>query len=156
MFYDPTEEIEQGEYRELPPGKYVSVIVESIWKESKKGTMMMEADFCVTKGPMEGVQIRHWLNLMSNNETAAEIARKDLHQICKAVKLDRPIESEDDLVKFFAWAKGKPINIEVKAKADGQGQMRSRITRFNVDLDAAPPKPAAPAANGQPLDDIPF
>lgn len=164
MFYDPTAQIDQGatEYRELPEGNYKAVITNSIWKPSKKGTMMMEVDFQVVGGENAGVNQRHWLNLGSDNEMAAEIARKELHAICKDLKLDKPITNEDELVAFFNWATGKPLTFAIKRKLDREGTMRSRIVKFGVDLSRPaqtppPPKPQSVVIEtDQPLDDMPF
>ena len=161
MFYDPNAEFQDTEYRELPPGEYIACAVQSVWKPSKKGDMMMEVDFQVLKGEMESVQIRHWFNLGSSNDTAKEIAMKDLFKLCRAIGLTKPIESEDDLVAFFNWAATKPVKITVKHKADREGQMRPRLVGFD-----APDKAQAPAAQAaaesvklppaKKSDDIPF
>lgn len=165
MFYNPEEELQETQYRELPEGNFKAVITESLWKESKKGTMMMELTLQVIEGAHNGVSQKHWLNLGSDNEMAAEIARKELHAICKSLKMEKPITTEDELVAFFNWAGGKPIGIGIKRKLDKEGNMRSRIAKFGVDLDAhrkpTPPQtqPVSiqiPAKAEGPVDDMPF
>jgi len=74
----------------IPPGKYRAVIVESDMKTTKDGNgQYLALKFVITEGQYANTEFTERLNLINNNATAVEIARKTLARICDAFGMDR-------------------------------------------------------------------
>ena len=77
------------------PGEYPAVMVASDYKATKAGTgKYLECEFVITHGKYKGRKMWDRLNLKNPNPTAENIARVTLGNICRAVGVLNPPDSE--------------------------------------------------------------
>lgn len=113
----------QGEYEPLPPGRYVVVIVDSVFRENRAATgRSLVLTFQVTEGPKKGNTIRAWLNLEHENEWAVKAAKLELDKIIKAVGVADPQDS--------AELHDIPLCISVTKEPTKDGRTFSKISGY--------------------------
>jgi len=119
----------------IPAGTYRVMIVASERKPNKAGTgSYISMTLEVMDGALAGRKLFEVLNLENPNAQAVEIARATLSQICHAVGVLRPRDTEE--------LHGKPMMASVLVKKDrGSDELRNRIAKFS-------PVNGAPAASG--------
>lgn len=123
----------------LPAGKYLAKITESEMKDAKSGNgKYLKLVFEVCDGPMKGRKTWAQLNILNANQTAAEIARKELSAIAHSVGVMKFSDS--------AALHGIPLTIHVKCKKrDDTGDMQNEISGYEKrDTMLAPPAVSAP------------
>lgn len=84
--FDATNIEPSSEYQPLPVGEYAVVITESNMQATKAGTgEYIKLKFEVIEGTFKGRTLFSNLNINNTNQTAVEIAMRDLSAICRAV-----------------------------------------------------------------------
>lgn len=79
---------EIGNYQVIPEGDYQAVIVESEFKNNKKGTgIILSLKAEIVEGEYKGVTIFGDLNYTHKNPKAEQIGQGQLRSLCDAVKL---------------------------------------------------------------------
>jgi len=144
--FDATQVEPASTYEALPPGNYKVQIVQSELMETKAGDgqyLWLEMD--ILDGPHQGRKLWDRLNLVNPNQTAQEIAQRQLSAICHATGQLSVQDSED--LHF------KPLLARVKVKQrKDTGENVNEINGYKPldDQQAAPaagqPKSAPPAA----------
>lgn len=80
----------------IPPGKYNAEITDSELKDTKDGLgKYLQFEFTIIDGEYQGRKQWARLNLVNNNKTAEEIARKELSAICHAAQHLRVGDSQE-------------------------------------------------------------
>lgn len=146
--YNPNEQIEENDRPgRLGVGTHRVMIEIALWRESKSNpmNMLLEVEFVGT-GNSQG-SARTWINLGHDKEQTRDIARREFHRLCQAVKLTKPIENEEDFHAVLRWMVGKIMMIEIAP--DKKDPSQTRVIRFAED--------GALADTGKiSTDDIPF
>jgi len=85
--WDATQGETMGTTDALPAGEYVAAIVKSERREAKSmnGNAYINLEFEVLDGQYQGRRFWTMLNLWNHNQTAVEIAQRELNSICHAV-----------------------------------------------------------------------
>lgn len=148
--FDASQVPEQQEFSALPEGQYVVIATASEEKVTKAGTgKYLQITFEVLDGAFKGRKLWARLNLWNPNQTAKDIAQRELGAICRAVGVIRPNDS--------AELHNKPLVITVKVELDDRQRQNNAITKYEalttgtpgVQNFTAPTVPnAAPAAAG--------
>lgn len=117
---DPTESREP-----IPAGWYTVMIVASEMKPTKAGTgEYLELTMDVIDGEHQNRKLWHRLNLDNPNETAVEIAQRELSAICRAVGVMTPQDSGD--------LHDKPLQVKVSIRpAKGEYEATNEIKAFD-------------------------
>lgn len=149
MFFDP--EIVVEENSGLGAGQHKVVIAESSWDASRNGEMQMMMQIQAVNS---SASRRFWLSL-ENQETQGEIARKHLAQLCRALKMNKAITDENELVAFFQWAAGRPFGIQIKV-VEKNGSTYYNIQRVFPESEVEEPKPVASTSGAGNTDEMPF
>lgn len=141
--FDASQVPEQQEFSALPEGQYVVIATASEEKVTKAGTgKYLQITFEVLDGQFKGRKLWARLNLWNPNQTAKDIAQRELGAICRAVGVIRPNDS--------AELHNKPLVITVKVELDDRQRQNNSITKYEALAGAAPagaaPQFAAPAA----------
>jgi len=83
--FDATQVVPSNSFEAIPAGTYAVRITESERKENaKKNGEYLKLTFTVVEGPYKGRLLWAYLNIIHDNATAQEIARRDLSAICHA------------------------------------------------------------------------
>jgi len=89
-------EVESSDFEPIPAGDYTCQIVQSEMKETKAGTgQYLELRIQVLDEPYTGRLVFERLNLINPNDTAVKIANRTLADICTAVGVMEPEDSEE-------------------------------------------------------------
>jgi len=107
--FDANEVEPTTDFEPIPAGKYLAVITESAFKDTRSKTgQYLQLTFQIIEGEYEGRFLWARLNLNNPNETAVKIARAELSAVCRAVGVMAPKDSTElhDL----------PLVISVKCK----------------------------------------
>lgn len=113
--YDATNGDTMGASDALPAGEYVAAVVKSERKEAKSGNgnAYINLEFEVQDGEYHGRRFWTMLNLWNSNDTAVEIAQRELNSICQAIGRLRVDDSED--------LHGIPMLVKLGVKEDSYG-----------------------------------
>jgi len=104
------------------PGEYPAVMVASGYKDTKAGTgKYLQCEFVITNGKYKGRKMWDRLNLKNPNPTAENIARVTLGNICRAVDVLNPPDSEA--------LHSLPLNIKIGIQDDDPD--RNEITGYS-------------------------
>jgi len=155
----------------IKPGTYVAVITDSEMHPTAKGNgKFLLLTLQIIEGQFKGRKVWDRLNLINPNETAVDIARRNLASICRAVGVLTPKDSSElhdkPLLVRVAQRKrednGEVVN-DVKGYASQQAQARrieAKDVRAGVEaaLGGKPRKDAKPTkgSGGYDDSDIPF
>lgn len=114
--YDATSGETMGESSPLPAGEYVAAIVKSEYREAKSGNgnAYINLEFEVLDGQYQGRRFWTMLNLWNHNQTAVEIAQRELNSICHAVGKLRVSDSEQ--------LHNIPMLVRLAVKTDSYGE----------------------------------
>ena len=123
----------------LPRGRYTAMITASEEKPNKSGNgAYLQLEFTVLDGPHANRKVWARLNLDNPNQTAVEIARRELAAIYQALGITAAADS--------AELHDKPLQIEVSVEVK-DGNENNRIKAYMSSGNAAQaPKPAAKPA----------
>ncbi|MEF8788275.1 MAG: DUF669 domain-containing protein [Planctomycetota bacterium] len=123
--FDAREVEPMDSFEPLPAGTYLAVITASEMKPTKSGTgKYLELAFQVLEGEYKGRKVWARLNLENPSSVAVRMARSELSDICKAVGVITPNDSEElhDL----------PLEIEVAVKRRSDtGKMTNEIKGYS-------------------------
>lgn len=132
----------------LPRGRYTAMITASEEKQTKSGNgAYLQLEFTVLDdGPHQNRKVWARLNLDNPNQTAVEIARRELAAIYQALGITSAADSSE--------LHDKPLQIEVAVEVK-DGNENNRIKAYmsvgQVQSKPVAPKPAAqPAAPAKP------
>ncbi len=152
MGFDATQVPDQQEFTALPEGQYVAIATASEMKPTKSGTgEYLQITFEVLDGPQKGRKLWARLNLKNPNQTAVDIAQRELGAICKAVGVLRPRDSTELHNKPLLLTVGVEVddrkreNNTIKKYAPVSGQAPVATTAFSAAPAAVAPAAAAPA-----------
>lgn len=137
------EEVEpQGSFEPIPAGWYVCMITDSEMKPTKSGNgEYLQLRLDVIEGQYENRVIFDRLNLNNPNQTAVEIAQRQLSAICRAVGAMQPKDSSD--------LHDVPIRVKVSVRPASDGYDASNEVKAYEAAAAGPEhKPAAAAGGG--------
>jgi hypothetical protein len=117
----------------------VVIATASEMKPTKSGTgQFLQFTFEVLDGPQKGRKLWARLNLVNPNQTAVDIAQRELGAICRAVNVIKPSDS--------AELHNKPMLITVAVEIDDRKRESNIIKKYEaVSAGAAA---AAPAVSG--------
>lgn len=138
--FDASTVPEQQEFSALPEGQYVMIATSSEWKATKAGTgEYLQFVFEVLDGPSKGRKVWARLNLKNPNQTAVDIAQRELGALCRAVGIIKPSNSAElHNIPFLAT-----IGIEV----DDRKRESNTVKKYEaVSPSGGAPAAAAPAA----------
>lgn len=134
---------EPSSYEPLPKGWYTVIITDSEQKPTKAGDgSYLQLTLEVVDGDHKGRLLWDRLNLDNPNDTAVQIANKNLSAICRAVGVMRPKSSED--------LHNKPLAVRVIQKefnGDTQNEVKGyKGLRDPSASDAAPTTQPTPTS----------
>jgi len=136
------EEVEpQGSFEPIPAGWYTAMITSSEMKPTKNGSgEYLQLRIDVIEGEHENRVLFDRLNLNNPNQTAVEIAQRQLSAICRAVGVMQPQDSAD--------LHDKPLRVKVSIRPAGNGYEASNEVKAYEAVDGGgAAKPAAKASN---------
>lgn len=142
--FDASQVPEQQEFSALPEGAYVVIATASEMKPTKSGQgEFLQFTFEVLDGPQKGRKLWARLNLKNQNQTAVDIAQRELGAICRAVGVLKPIDS--------AELHNRPLLITVTVERDDRNRENNAIKKYEpVNSGAAAPMAAAAPAGVAP------
>ena len=128
-----------GSTEPLPAGWYTAMIVDSQFKPTKAGTgEYLELTFEVVEGEHQNRKVWARLNLNNPNQTAVDIAQRELSAICRAVGIMTPQDSTD--------LHDKPLSIKVAIRPAGNGYDASNEVKGYGEADGSVSVEEKPAA----------
>ena len=121
--FDASQVPEQQEFSALPEGQYVVIATASEMKPTKSGTgSYLQFTFEVLDGPCKGRKLWARLNLQNQNQTAVDIAQRELGAICRAVGVMKPKDS--------AELHNRPMLITVGVEVDDKKRESNVIKKY--------------------------
>lgn len=142
--FDANEIEPQGSFDPIPAGWYTVMIVASEMKTTKNGSgEYLQLRLDIIDGEYEGRVLFDRLNLRNQNQTAVEIAQRQLSAICRAVGVMQPQDSSD--------LHDRPLRVKVSIRPAGNGHDASNEIRGYSPIEGSEKQPAqaartAPAA----------
>ena len=111
-------------YEPLAAGFYPMMITDSEMKDSKSGGQYLKLTIEVCDGQSKGRKVFSNLNLVNSNQTAVDIARRDLSSICHAVNVLTPQDTQELHYKpFVGKVKVSPAQNGYEASNDMAGYL---------------------------------
>lgn len=133
--FDATQVPEQQDFSALPEGQYVAIATASEMKPTKSGTgEYLQITFEVLDGPQKGRKLWARLNLKNPNQTAVDIAQRELGALCKAVGVLRPRDSSE--------LHNKPVLLTVGVEIDDKKRESNTIKKYAAIAGQAPQAPS--------------
>lgn len=143
--FDASQVPEQQEFSALPEGQYVVIATASEMKPTKNGQgQFLQFTFEVLDGPQKGRKVWARLNLVNGNQTAVDIAQRELGAICRAVGIIKPNDS--------AELHNRPLLITVAVEIDERKREGNVIKKYEA-VNAAG---VAPVGNAAPAGAAPW
>lgn len=164
----PNEPQKKGNYTPLPKGKYLACITSSETKQTKAGNgEYLSLTIEVLEGEYKGRKLFETLLLDHPSESAVEIAKKKLSQICYAIGNLTPKESEELHDKPFLVdvgirnnkISGEPENVIWTYLSEGEARQKKTVQLKKTPLHANLPKQVDSEGDVLPSsfdDEIPF
>ena len=141
--FDASTVPEQQEFTALPEGQYVMIATSSEWKPTKSGTgKYLQFVYEVLDGPFKGRKIWARLNLQNQNQTAVDIAQRELAALCRAVGVIKPTNSAELHNRPFLAS----VGIEVDDRKRESNSVKKYEAVGTAGSMAAAPAPVAQAA----------
>jgi hypothetical protein len=138
MGFDASQVPEQRDFSALPEGQYVVIATASEEKPNSKGTgTYLQITFEVLDGPCKGRKLWARMNLKNPNQTAVEIAHRELAAICRAVGVIKPADSSE--------LHNRPLLVTVGVEVDDKRRESNNIKRYDAVAGGTPAPVAAPA-----------
>jgi len=104
----------QDSFDPIPAGWYTAMIVETEVKQAKSGNgQYLQLRIDVIEGEHKGRVVFERLNIVNDNQTAQEIAQRQLSALCRAVGVMQPNDSTD--------LHDKPLLVKVSIRPAGNG-----------------------------------
>ena len=129
----------QGSFEPIPAGWYTAMITDSEFKPTKNGNgEYLQLRLDVIEGEHEGRVLFDRLNLNNPNQTAVEIAQRQLSAICRAVGVMTPQDSND--------LHDRPLKVKVSIRPAGNGYEASNEVKAYEAADGG--QPAAAQSGG--------
>lgn len=123
--FDASQVPEQQDFSALPEGKYVVIATASEMKPTKAGTgQFLQFTFEVLDGQYKGRKLWARLNLVNPNQTAVDIAQRELAAICRAVGVLKPSDS--------AELHNKPMLVTVGVELDDRKRESNIIKKYEA------------------------
>lgn len=123
--FDASQVPEQMEFTALPEGQYVVIATASEMKPTKNGQgQFLQFTFEVLDGPRKGGKVWARLNLINQNQTAVDIAQRELGAICRAVGIIKPNDS--------AELHNRPLLITVAVEVDDRKREGNVIKKYEA------------------------
>jgi len=141
--FDANQVEPSASYEPMPAGFYPMMITDSEMKDSKSGGQYLKLTVEVCDGAMKGRKVFTNLNLVNANQTAVDIARRDLSAICHAVNVLTPQDTQELHYKpFVGKVKVRPAQNGYEASNEMAGY--EPATEANAaKCNQAAPQPAA-------------
>ncbi len=141
--FDASQVPEQQSFDAIPEGQYVVIATSSEMKPTKNGTgQFLQFTFEVVDGPQKGRKLWSRLNLVNANDTAVDIAKRELGAICRAVGIIKPNDS--------AELHNRPILATVAVEVDDRKRESNKITKYEPTTGSVASGGFAPAATMAP------
>lgn len=129
----------QGSFEPIPAGWYTAMVTDSEFKPTKNGTgEYLQLRIDIIEGDYENRVLFDRLNLNNPNQTAVEIAQRQLSAICRAVGVMTPQDSND--------LHDKPLKVKVGIRPAGNGYEASNEVKAYEPVESG--GQAAPAQTG--------
>jgi hypothetical protein len=136
--FDASQVPEQQEFSALPEGQYVMIAINSEWKPTKKGDgEYLQFVLEVLDGPFKGRKVWARLNLKNPNQTAVDIAQRELGSLCRAVGVIKPSNSSE--------LHNKPFLATIGVEIDNRNREGNNVKKYES-VGGSAPQAAAPAA----------
>jgi len=122
--FDAEQEAVRTSRDPIPNGDYQVAIIEGEQKSTRSGEgEYLKLVFEVLEGEHQGRKLFVNLNLHNKNDTAVKIAREELAEICRALRITKPNDS-DELLNI-------PLLARVKCVKNRETQdMENKITNY--------------------------
>ncbi len=121
--FDASQVPEQQEFSAIPEGQYVVIATASEMKPTKRGDgAYLQITFEVIDGPQKGRKLWARLNLKNPNQTAVDIAQRELGAICRAVNVIKPNDSGE--------LHNKPLLVTVGVEIDDRNREGNIIKKY--------------------------
>lgn len=121
--FDASTVPEQEDFSALPEGQYVVLATASEMKPTKNGNgEYLQFVFEVIDGQYKGRRLWSRLNLKNANQTAVDIAQRELAAICKAVGVIKPSDSSE--------LHNKPLTVTVAVEIDDRKREGNTIKKY--------------------------
>lgn len=121
--FDASTVPEQESFSAIPEGQYVVLATASEFKPTKNGNgEYLQFVFEVIDGQYKGRKLWARLNLKNANQTAVDIAQRELAAICKAVGIIKPTDS--------AELHNKPLMVTVAVEIDDRKRESNTIKKY--------------------------
>lgn len=134
-------EPQQGSFEPIPAGWYTCMITDSEFKSTKNGNgEYLQLRLDVIDGEYEKRVLFDRLNLNNPNQTAVEIAQRQLSAICRAVGVMTPQDSAD--------LHDKPLRVKVGVRPAGNGYEASNEVKAYEAVEGGGQAAPAQAAGG--------
>lgn len=131
----------QTDFEPIPANDYTAMIVDSEMKPTKNGNgEYLQLVFEVCDGQYEGRKIFARLNLNNPNQTAVDIAQRELSSICHAVSVLTPNDSTD--------LHDKPMTVKVKIRQSPGYDPQNEISGYKPLSGGGSAAPKAVASGG--------
>lgn len=125
MGFDASTVPEQQDFSALPEGQYVVIATTSEMKPNKAGNgQYLKFVFEVLDGPMKGRKLWARMNLVNPNQTAVEIAQRELAAFCRAVGVIKPNDSSE--------LHNKPVLVTVTCEKDDRNRETNEIKKYEA------------------------
>lgn len=142
--FDANQVPEQQEFSALPPGQYVAIATASEMKPTRSGDgQYLQFSFEVLDGPMKGRKLWSRMNLVNRNQTAVDIAQRELAAMCRAVGVPKPNDSSE--------LHNKPLLLTVEIEMDERRRENNVIKKFEATPTGGFQAPAPQAAASAPF-----
>lgn len=123
--FDASTVPEQEDFSALPEGQYVVLATASEMKPTKNGNgEYLQFVFEVIDGQYKGRRLWSRLNLKNANQTAVDIAQRELAAICKAVGVIKPSDSSE--------LHNKPLTVTVAVEIDDRKREGNTIKKYEA------------------------
>jgi hypothetical protein len=123
--FDASQVPEQQDFSALPEGQYVVIATASETKATKNGTgEYLQFTLEVLDGPFKGRKLWDRLNLWNPNQTAVDIANRQLAAMCRAVGVIKPADS--------AELHNKPLLATVAVEIDDRKREGNVIKKYEA------------------------
>lgn len=132
------------DHQPIPAGTYLAAIVDTEWRDARRGGRYLLVTVEVIQGPHAGRHIWAMLNLENANAKAVTMARGEMSAMCRATGVMKPSDSAElhDIPML--------ITVGVKKRSDTGELANSILSCAKKPPAGSPPprtKPAAPPVN---------
>jgi hypothetical protein len=149
--FDATQIEPQGDYTPIPAGDYKVVITKSEKKPTKAGNgAFLELELQLVDGALKGRTVKDRLNIWNPNQTAAEIASRQLSAICHATGVMQPRASEQ--LHGITMVAG----VAVKERDDKPGTFTNEVKSYKKSTATPVVNSAQPVGAGAKADKAPW